>query len=316
MKPIRSLTLLLGLTTCALAGPDDVVTYAPIDAPLTGFESARRPISNPTRFDLALPRTNVHAFWMHHKFPSQVKLNNGTKLDLGGDLNLYAVQFEYAFNDRLSLVATKDGYIDFNPDGAAFSDESGFANLAAGLKYAFILNPEKQYVLSGSAVVELPTGNRDVFQGAGDGSLHLSLTDLKLHNNWQFAGAAGVEIPFDDDFSTTGFVSAHVSYEVTPWFIPLLEVNWFTVLDEGDGGSRYKDQAGGAVPSLVTFEGADLINWGAMDGGDNDYATAAIGFRSRLSETCDIGFAYEVPLTDEEENITEERFTLDLTLTF
>ncbi|MDA0768105.1 MAG: transporter [Verrucomicrobia bacterium] len=315
MNQLHSTALLLALTATAFAGPDELVSIPPLEPSPTGFENARRPISNPTRFDLALPRTNIHALWMHHNFPNHINRAGGGTLPFGGDLDLFAVQLEYAFNDRLSLVANKDGYIDFNPDNT-FSSETGFANLAAGLKYAFIFDPDKQFVLSGSAVVEVPTGNRDVFQGEGDGSLHLSLSDLKLYNQWQFAGAAGVEIPFDNDFSTTGFISAHVSYEVCNWFIPLVELNWFTVLDEGDGGSRFASQAGGAVPAVASFEGADLINWGAANGGDHDYATAAFGFRSRLSETLDLGFAYEIPLTDENDNITENRLTVDLTLTF
>ena len=315
MKTLQSTAILLTLTTSAFAGPDVLVDIPSFDPGPTGFESARRPISSPTRFDLALPRTNVHAFWMHHKFPNKINIDGGGALDFGGDLNLYAIQLEYALNERLSIVANKDGYIDFNPDNT-FSSDTGFANLAAGVKYAFIYKPEDQFVLSGSAVVEFPTGNRDVFQGEGDGSLHLSVNDLKLYNKWQFAGGAGVEIPFDDSFSTTAYVSAHVSYEVRKWFIPLVELNWFTVLDEGDGGKRYNNQAAGAVPAVATFEGAELINWGAANSEDNDYATVAFGFRSRLSETIDVGFAYEVPLTDEEDNITKERFTVDLTLTF
>jgi hypothetical protein len=82
-----------------------------------------------------------------------------------------------------------------------------------------------------------------------------------------------------------------------------VEVNWFTVLDEGN-------------VTALPFEGADLINWGATMGDDNDYATMAIGFRSRLSESVDIGFAYEFALTDDEDNITDDRFTLDLVWTF
>ena len=47
-----------------------------------------------------------------------------------------------------------------------------------------------------------------------------------------------------------------------------------------------------------------------------DYATMAVGFRSRLSSQTDIGFAYEFPLTNEEDNFTKDRFTFDLTYKF
>jgi hypothetical protein len=56
---------------------------------------------------------------------------------MGGDVQIYAVQFEVALNDRLSIVATKDGYVDINPDTEPlWSDEGGWANLAAGVKAA------------------------------------------------------------------------------------------------------------------------------------------------------------------------------------
>ncbi len=230
-------------------------------------------------------------------------------------MNLYALQLEYAFNERLSLVAMKDGYVDFNPNNT-FTNSSGFANIAAGLKYAFILDHANQYALSGSAVIELPTGSQGVFQGKGDGSINLTLQNLKLHNNWQFAGALGLQLPFENDFASSGFASFHVSYEVTPWFIPLVELNYFRVLDSGDGGRRFTKQVAGAVPAVAGFEGADLLNWGAAGSNGAEYATMAVGFRSRLCDQCSIGLAYEFPLTGKQKNITDERFTFDLTYKF
>ncbi len=87
-------------------------------------------------------------------------------------------------------------------------------------------------------------------------------------------------------------------------------------IDSGDGGARFNNQVGGAVPAVATFEGADLLNWGAANSNGADYATMAVGFRSRISSQASIGLAYEFPLTDEEDNITDERFTFDLTYTF
>lgn len=304
----------VALGSAAIAGTGAIVPLPPSDN--GGFELARRPISNPTLFDLALPRTGVHLIYMHHRFPNRINTTIG-KVDLGGDLNLVALQFEYAFSERLSLVALKDGYVDFNPDNtAAFNKEEGFANVGAGLKYAFILDPANQYVLSGSATVELPVGSKDVFQGEGDGFVNLSLQNLKLHGKWQFAGSLGVQVPLDNDFSTQGWAGLHVSYEVTPWFIPLVELNYFRVLDDGDGGMRFSKQVGGMVPAVAESEGADLLNLGAANSKGADYATVAVGFRSRLSGNADIGFAYEFTLTGEEDNLTEDRFTFDFTYKF
>ena len=290
------------------------VTYSEDSAPdlNQAFENVRRPISNPTMFDLALPTTNIHPIFMHHTLPNSVSTTLGN-LPMGGDVQVYALQFEYAFTDRLSLVATKDGYVDINAGNQAlWSDEEGFANLGAGLKYAFIYDPVNEFVLSGSAVLELPTGNDDVFQGQGDGMVNLIVSGLKMYDELQLAGAAGARLAVSDEQSSSSFVSAHVSYEVSKWFIPLVEMNWHHVLDAGNGDTAFNAQAGGAVPAVATFEGSDLLNFGASNSNQNrDLVTAAIGFRSRVLDNLDLGAAYEFPLTDSKESVIDSRITLD-----
>jgi hypothetical protein len=308
-------TILMG---SAFAGTEPSITMAGPCCDVTdAFASAIRPMSNPTLFDLALPRTNAHAIAMFQQMPDQVATGSGGRVPLGGDFQAYALQLEYALNERLSIVATKDGYVDFNPD-ATLSEESGFANIAAGLKYAFIYQSENAFVLSGTTTIEVPTGSDDITQGSGDGAVNLILSGLKMYNGWQFAGGGGLHIPFDSDAeSMTSFVSSHVSYEVCQYFIPLIELNWFHVLNEGDGGSRYGSQLNGELPSAIGFEGGDLLNWGASNGGENaDIVTLVAGFRSKLCDNVNVGVAYEIPLTEEEENLMESRVTLDLVWNF
>lgn len=316
-QSIATLGALGILSSFAIAGTVAVDT-APV-ASADGFAQARRPISNPTLFDLALPGTNLHPIFIYHNLPNQVSTATpGGKLDLGGDVQVYALQFEIALNERLSIVATKDGYVDINPDDTtAVTNQSGFANLGAGLKYAFLLDPVSRTALSGTMTFELPTGNSDVLQGEGDGAVNLILNGLKLVDDWQFAGSAGLQVPFSDEQSTMSFVSAHASYEVCSWFIPLVELNWFHVLDAGDGTGNFPAHAGGAVPAVVEFEGGDFFNLGAVNAGENrDFVSAAIGFRSRITDSVNVGFAYELPLTEEEDSLMDDRFTLDLIWNF
>ena len=314
MKTTTTTLGLLGLATSFAAAGSIITDEAP---PMGGFENARRPITNPTLFDLALPTTNIHPIFMHHSLPSSVNTTGGN-LAMGGDVQIYALQFEYALSERLSIVATKDGYVDINAGNSAlWSDESGFANLGAGLKYAFIYDPANSFVMSGTAVLELPTGNDDVFQGQGDGVVNLIVSGLKLWDDFQLAGAAGARIAINDDQSSSTFVSAHASYELCDWFIPLVELNWHHVVSAGAGRPAFNSQAGGGVPVVATFEGSDLLNFGAANAGSNrDLVTAAIGFRSRLSENVDLGVAYEIPLTPEDDGIIDSRLTLDLVWTF
>lgn len=300
------------LSSFVLAGTVVSDTAAPTPtASSDGFAQARRPISNPTLFDLALPTTNVHPIFIYHGLPNKIDTTLG-KVPLGGDVEVYALQFEIAVNDRLSIVATKDGYVDFNPDNT-LSSEDGFANVGAGLKYAFILDPVSKTAVSGTATFELPVGDDDIFQGQGDGALNLIVSGLKLVDAWQFAGGAGVQIPMSHEQSTSSFVSGHVSYEVCKWFTPLVEVNWFHVLDAGDPNNNFQSQLGGAVPGVVKFEGNDFFNLGGVNSHENrDLVTAAVGFRSRITDNIDLGAAYEIPLTDEESSLWEERVTVDL----
>jgi hypothetical protein len=308
-----SFATLGALSSLCLAGETPIVMHKANTS--DGFANARRPISNPTLFDSALPTTNVHPIFMEHRLPNSINTTAGN-LGLGGDVQLYALQFEVALNERLSIVATKDGYVDMNPDKTLTKTE-GFANLGAGMKYAFILDPEAGTALSGTATLELPTGNSDVLQGEGDGAVNLILSGLQMMDAWQFAGAAGLQAPFNNEQSTEAWMSAHASYEVCSKFIPLVELNWFHVLDSGDGRGNYPALAGGGVPGIVKFEGGDLFNLGAVNSGSNrDLVTAAIGFRSHVTKQVDVGVAYEIPLTNDENSLMQDRITLDLVWKF
>ncbi|MGL5016988.1 MAG: hypothetical protein ACRDBP_02560 [Luteolibacter sp.] len=317
MKPsICSLGAFGLLSSFVLAGTTvpEMASPAPV-ASSDGFAQARRPISNPTLFDLALPTTNVHPIFLYHTLPDQIS-TIGPSAPVGGHVELYALQAEFAINDRFSIVATKDGYVEMRPD-ATLANQGGWANLGAGVKYAFILDPVAKTALSGSMTFELPTGNSDVFQGEGDGAINLLASGLKLVDNWQFAGGLGFQIPFSDEQSTSGWMSAHVSYETCRWFIPMVELNWFHVLDAGNGTGNFPSQVGGLVPAVVEFEGGDLFNLGADNANENrDFVSAAFGFRSRITDSIDVGAAYEIPLTHEEDSLMESRVTIDLVWKF
>ena len=319
MKTKTTLTLgMLGMFSSVVTAGSVAHDLTSSGSSLTGggFDRAIRPMTNPTLFDLALPTTNVHPIFLHHVLPDQIGLAGGGTAPLGGDVQLYALQFEMALNDRLSIVATKDGYADMNFDNT-LTDSEGFANLGGGLKYAFYVDPVERMAWSGSLTFEFPTGNSDIFQGEGKGLANAIISGVKLVDDWQFAGGAGLQVPFSSEQSTMGWLSTHVSYEVKPWFIPLVELNWFTVLDEGNGAGNFGGQLGGGVPGAVSFEGGDLFNLGALNGSDNgNFVSAAVGFRSRITDTLTSGVAYEVPLTDDENSLMESRLTLDLVWRF
>lgn len=301
----------LGVGTISLFGIATAgETIMPVAPTITKapFADAMPSISNPTLAELAVPQTRIHAMAIHHQLPDAVSVAGGASLPLGGEVNVFAVQLEYALNERLSLVASKDGYIQFKPDNLAH--ESGFANLAAGMKYAFIYDTANQFAASITAIAELPTGNRDVLQGYGDGAVNLTVSTLKMYDRWQFSTATGAHIPIDTDAeSVTAFTSAHVSYKLTERITPIFEVNWFRVLHAGDGTE---------TPLSVTdFEGGDFFNLGSVFAEENkDIVTAALGLRFKLNENSQLGAAYEIPFTHEEDNLMKSRVTLDYVYKF
>lgn len=280
------------------------------------FDRYIRPLSNPVYSIDPRNETTVRVVHLRQRLPSRIKTNLG-KVPLDGDMDVTALQLTYAFNERFSIVAEKTGYIDFNPN-KTLTDETGWADYGAGVKYAFIYDPDSKFILSSRLFVEFTQGNGNVFQGNGDGNITPSLHFLKGFDKLQLVGGAGVTIPIDsDEESTVFFNSWHASYEVTPWFFPLIELNHFRVISAGDGDN-------GLVSSIVEFEGGDLINFGASSGMSNrDIVTMAIGSRFRvLNDTfdfmknMDIGVAYEVPLTNKNANLMDDRWTFDMVFYF
>lgn len=268
-----------------------------------------RPISNPVLVDSPEVGTSVHPIFIHQAHPDQLDTTAG-KVPAGGDFQVYAVQVEIKLAEDLSLIAVKDGYIDFNPD-ETLTKTDGWADLAAGLKYVFLR--DQGLVASFKTVVELPVGDDDVWQGNGDGAVDPAVAFLYQTGKWQVNGTIGGVIALNDERSSLVYNSWHVSCEAAPGFFPLLELNYLRVVDEGDGGKRFDVQADGGVPSIAKFEAGDLINFGASNSKDNeDFVSLAAGARYRISPNVDVGAAYEIPLTDEEASLMDYRVTLDL----
>ncbi len=194
------------------------------------FERFIRPITNPVYFDDARSESYVHLIYAYQRLPQHVKTVAG-RVPLDGDFRVTALALNYAINDRLTLVAAKDGYIDCNPDNTK-EDGEGWADIAAGVKYAVVRSPEHEFILSGKLLVELSQGSRDVLQGNGSGNIAPSLSFLKgVGSRGQVSGMAGGILPFNNhEESTLMFNSWHVSYAVTPKFFPLIELNHFWVV--------------------------------------------------------------------------------------
>ncbi|MGY8643991.1 MAG: transporter [Verrucomicrobiales bacterium] len=315
--PLGLISALALVPFTLMAGENDA-SKSIIEAPyIDPWADTIHPISNPTHFDLAIPQTQIHPIFIHNSMPDVVDTILGD-VHVGGDYQVYALQVELALSDRLSLNATKDGYIDFNPESTLAKTE-GFANIAAGVKYAWLYQPENQLASNIQLLFEVPAGNRSVWQGEGDGVFIPSVSTLKMMGDFQLANQFGFKLPVDNNAESSVFyTSAHVSYKLNDWIRPLAEVNWFRVIDSGDGGQRFNDHVGGALTSIAAFEAGDLVNWGAGNATQNrNFVSAALGFRVTIPDSpIDLGFAWELPLTDESAGIMKDRLTLDMVIKF
>ena len=272
--------LLVPSLACAAAGVDP----APEQDRLSWSQRLPDPVSAGTTFESPVIETAVEAHAVHQTFPDDSIFG-------GGDFQLYALQARFAINERWSLIATKDGYIDLNPD--AGSDESGLADIAGGVKVVAHADEEAGVLVTAGVIYETTSGDDEVFQGNGDGLIRPFVSAGWDAGRTKVLGAAGYNWPLDDEEESASYdYHLHLSYEVTPAFLPLIEVNGITYTSDGE-----------ALP--VSFEGGDLINLGAADVAGNTVISGALGGIWNVSDRVQLGLTYEWPWTSREDLLDE-----------
>jgi hypothetical protein len=255
------------------------------------FDEFISPMTNPVFFEDPRTLTEARGIFLNHKVP----LAAG-----GGDVQLYAVQLRAALSDRLSLIATKDGFaVSQNPLIA-----DGWADVALGLKYNLLVDPAAQRLLSTGVVYELPVGSTRTLQGNGDGEFHLFLSGLaELMDDVHLISGSGFRLPADSSAeSQSWYWSNHIDAELVDRWYALMEFNWYHWMKSGDVG-------------LAGVEGGDLFNFGSRGVAGNDIVTGAFGGKFKPNAHCEIGVAWELPLT-ERRDILENRLTTDLILRY
>jgi hypothetical protein len=264
--------------------------------PATGAWSSKlpHPVSQPTIFETPAVDRSIRPMFMHQRLPE-------TSVFSGGDFQVYAVQLRVPITERLGFIATKDGYIDFNPGNG--NDEEGFADVAAGLKYALVTDDASGLIVTPGVVYEVDVGNHDVFQGNGDGLLRPFVSAGADRGELNVLGAVGFNLPMNGSDETHSLdYHLHASYDVTPHVQPLVEVH----------GITYTRNAR-ALP--VNFEGGDLINLGASRVAGQSVFVGAIGARFPLSDRVSLGATYEFPLGSRND-LLADRVSVDAVITF
>lgn len=252
------------------------------------------PVSNPVFFEDPHIRSELRPLFAQHY------IDEGF-ITGGGDIKLYAVQLRWAVSERFALIATKDGYIQFSPEVG--KDQDGWADIAAGFKYALIDKRDAEFILTPGVTFEIPTGNERVFQGNGHGEWNVFVSAAKGFGNLHLTANAGGRIPNDFDEETAqAHYSFQIDYFTCKYFIPFAVINGFTVLSEGE-----------ALP--LDSEGYDLINFGSSNAQGDTFATIGGGFRSKLTKRFELGFSYDKAFLNPK-GLFDDRYTVDLIFHF
>ena len=251
-----------------------------------GFDSMISPMTNPLFFEDPRTLTEARAIYANHNVPAAVG---------GGSVHFMAVQMRFAINDRLSLIATKDGYMtSTNP-----LIDDGWADVALGFKLNLFRDPYQQSITSVGFTYDIPVGSTRSLQGNGDGEFHLFFSSArKLTQNINWITAGGIRLPLDGNAeSTSTYSSNHIDFRMTQRTYLLAECNWFHWIDNGGNAAT-----GG-------IEGHDLFNFGsnAVDG--NSLLTIAAGGKFKPGAHSELGVAFEVPVG--RQHITSSRLTAD-----
>jgi hypothetical protein len=246
------------------------------------------PVTNPVQFEDPRSQTTVRTLFMYHKIPSDFITGSG-------DIQLWAAQVRLALTDRLSFLATKDGYIQINSD-QVLDDSEGAANLAGGLQYSFYKDDERGRIATAGLRYEWQTGDPAVFQGTGDGSIAPHLSGAIALGDFNVMGYTDLRLGLNDEDSDFWDLSLHADYKISN-FYPSLELNLVHVVD-----------AGNRLP--LAGEGFDLVNFGSGDSEGSTVVTLGVGGRYRATEWLDVGASYEFPVTDRED-VFAWRLTVD-----
>ncbi|HAM72463.1 MAG TPA: hypothetical protein DCM86_12545 [Verrucomicrobiales bacterium] len=253
------------------------------------------PVTNPLFFEDPHITSEVRPIFIYHKI-------DDTFISGGGFARVYAAQLRYAINDRLGFIATKDGFTQLRPT-SVLPHKDGWNDLSAGLKYAVIDDKENDLIVTPGFKIAIPTGNERVFQGSGKGEWDVFISAQKGYDKVHFTGNAGARIPNDfHDQTAQLHYSAQVDYATCKYFVPFVAMSAFTTLNN-------------ANQLALGHEGYDVYNFGVSNGAGKTSAVLGGGFRSRVIDRVDLGFAYERGVTHPQ-GLFDSRFTVDLIFRF
>lgn len=265
---------------------------------LRGFEHFYEPVGNPIYFESPFNNTSLRFLYLYHDFP------DGSQIG-GGEANVFALQVRVALTERLGFIATKDGYTRMN--AGILPPDDGWNDFAIGLKYVLIADRENDFVLTTGMRWEWENGDRRILQGR-DQELSPFISFAKGWGPFHLLGDVTGRLPMD--IREGNYIlqwDLHADYEilpeVLPGFAPLFEVHGLHYLSDGD-----------ALPLAVG--GLDYTNLGSTNVAGDFVIWGGAGCRWKLSPHLSLGATYEFPFHNPNNDIMEQRVTVDMILTW
>lgn len=263
------------------------------------FDDFISPMINFVFFEDPRTVTELRPIFVNHWVPSTI----GNNVPAGGSVQLYAAQFRIALTERLSVIATKDGFIVDNTNGALDGLlDDGWADVSAGLKYNLLRDPCNGTIVSTGFTYELPVGSSDALQAQGDGEFHLFLTGGQRlwDGNAHVLSSVGYRLPVDSSLQSSAIHwSNHFDVRMTDTVYLFTELAWWHWTDDASQGSA------------LGVAGQDLFNLRVNDVAGNNLVTQNVGMRYKPNRHLETGIAYEFPLTGFQD-VIDSRLTVDM----
>lgn len=260
------------------------------------FRDKPRPVGSPLYFEDPFINSDLRFVYLYHKFPKRSNLR-------GGDLNVYALQVRLALTERLAFIATCDGYSHL--ESPVLNDDSGWNDLAIGLKYALWVDHENDFLVSTGLKWRLSNGHADTLHGNVD-ELTPFISAYKGWGKFNFIADVAGRIAMDEHRGNHLLSwNLHADYEILEnVFFPLFEVHGVHYLSNAD-----------RLP--FSNGGLDYANIGSNDVAGNSVFWGGIGGRWNIVEHVSWGVVWEFPLqTTHANDLFDHRVTTNLIITF
>ncbi len=282
MKPTTLLPCILAGCVLSLASvqagslADAVSSKSPADAAVAAAswkDKTISPVADMIFFEDPIVHTEITPVFMYQN------IDNAFPLTAGGHSDIYGARVQYAITPDLGFFLSKGGYMDIHPKvGTEFG---GWADTGFGMKYMVIDDEADQFVLTPGIGFAPPWGAKKILFGEGNGEWNFFVSAEKGWGNFHLTAKLGLRLPDDTQANSTIVdYGLQADYYCCRYFIPFIETSAYSVVN-----------AGNRIP--INSEGLDSQNFGASLSQGVTQVLAAVGFRSKITDTIDIGIAYQ-----------------------